>query len=46
VDVQRLTESSPQTKTVIKALDQSFVEREEGGRGSWVNLEKTSVQIF
>jgi len=46
IDAQRLTESSLQTKTVLKALDQSFAERKEGQRGSWVNVEKQPSSFY
>lgn len=46
IDAQRLTESSLQTKTVLRALDQSFGERKEGGRGSWVKVEKRPSSFY
>ena len=42
VDVLRLTESSLQTKTVLKALDQSF----SAGGGKWVNVEEQPSSFY
>ena len=42
VDAQRLTESSLQTKMVLKALDQSFAE----GGGKWIDVEEQPSSFY